>query len=99
MERDRPKELRDLYQRIRCFAQFLTANEFDSFFYGLAGTIPWNIRFWMWDFNWIVMAGRLVEKILKKRITQLQNYRRHGIRTFADAALYESEKNQLVGHR
>ena len=43
------------------------------------------------------MEGLLEAKRLRKRIEQLQHYRRVGIRTIAEASLYESERERQHG--
>jgi transcriptional adapter 2-alpha len=41
-----------------------------------------------------LVRGIILEQRLRKRIAQLQEYRRHGIRSLADAAEYEAQKRR-----
>lgn len=44
----------------------------------------------------VLQRDILREDVLRKRIIQLHDYRRNGIRTFKDAAAFDSEKKNLV---
>jgi len=70
-EKKRSKEEREVYNNMRVFARFHSAEEHEAFIQGLLNEIR-----------------------LRKRIEQLQHYRLNGIRTLADAELYEAERRR-----
>ncbi|PAV18449.1 transcriptional adapter 2 [Pyrrhoderma noxium] len=65
-EKKRPKEERDIVQRLKPLAKLQTASDYDAF-----------------------VDGILLETVLRKRIQELQHYRRMGLRTPADIERYE----------
>lgn len=68
-ERKRPRDERDLVNRLKPFARLHTAQEHETF-----------------------VDGLVYEMTLRKRINELQEYRRMGLTTFAEAELYEKDK-------
>ncbi|KAJ3065351.1 Transcriptional adapter ada2, partial [Quaeritorhiza haematococci] len=68
-EKKRPKDEKDVYQRMRVFAKMQTAEDFES-----------------------LMDGILHEMKLRRRIAELQEYRRMGVTSIREAHEYEREK-------
>ncbi|EGO25957.1 hypothetical protein SERLADRAFT_369310 [Serpula lacrymans var. lacrymans S7.9] len=67
-EKKRPKDEKDIVQRLRPFARLQTAEDYEVF-----------------------TADILYEAILRKRIQELQHYRRMGLTTAADIEKYEAQ--------
>ncbi|KAH7889050.1 hypothetical protein F5I97DRAFT_1803806 [Phlebopus sp. FC_14] len=67
-EKKRPKEEKDIVQRLRPFARLQSAEDYEVF-----------------------AADILYEAMLRKRIQELQHYRRMGLTTTADIDRYESD--------
>ncbi|EGO00398.1 hypothetical protein SERLA73DRAFT_122418 [Serpula lacrymans var. lacrymans S7.3] len=73
-EKKRPKDEKDIVQRLRPFARLQTAEDYEVF-----------------------TADILYEAILRKRIQELQHYRRMGLTTAADIEKYEVDCIKRVG--
>ena len=73
LEKKRPKEEKDIVQRLKPLAKLQTAEDYDSF-----------------------VDGILWESILRKRIQELQHYRRMGLRTTADIERYDADLAKRV---
>ncbi|TIB87880.1 hypothetical protein E3Q19_03499 [Wallemia mellicola] len=69
IERKRPRDERDLVNKLKPFARLQSAQEHERF-----------------------VDGLVYEMTLRKRINELQEYRRMGVTTFADAEMYEKDK-------
>ncbi|KAI5119808.1 hypothetical protein M0805_006941 [Coniferiporia weirii] len=68
LEKKRPKEEKDIAQRLKPLAKLQTSEDYDSF-----------------------VDGIIWESILRKRIQELQHYRRMGLRTAVDIDRYEQD--------
>ena len=69
LDRRRPKDEREIHQRMRPLSRFQTPDEHQQF-----------------------VDGLVREMRIRQRIEQLQDYRRHGIRTLAEAAQFDLEQ-------
>jgi transcriptional adapter 2-alpha len=67
-EKKRPKDEKDIVQRLRPFARLQSAEDYEAF-----------------------AADILYEAVLRKRIQELQHYRRMGLTTAADIEKYETD--------
>ncbi|KIJ60052.1 hypothetical protein HYDPIDRAFT_99508 [Hydnomerulius pinastri MD-312] len=72
-EKKRPKEEKDIVQRLRPFARLQTAEDYEVF-----------------------AADILYEAMLRKRIQELQHYRRMGLTTSADIDKYEMDSIKRI---
>ncbi|KAF8840854.1 hypothetical protein BDN67DRAFT_967897 [Paxillus ammoniavirescens] len=72
-EKKRPKEEKDIVQRLRAFARLQTAEDYEVF-----------------------AADILYEAMLRKRIQELQHYRRLGLMTVADIDKYEMDNIRRI---
>ncbi|KAH8118937.1 hypothetical protein DFH11DRAFT_1561971 [Phellopilus nigrolimitatus] len=68
LDKKRPKEEKDIAQRLKPLAKLQTAEDYDTF-----------------------VDGTIWESILRKRIQELQHYRRMGLRSAMDIERYESD--------
>lgn len=76
IERKRPRDERDLVNKLKPFARLQSAQEHERF-----------------------VDGLVYEMSLRKRINELQEYRRMGVTTFADAEMYEKDKAARAAFR
>lgn len=85
-ERKRPKDERDLINRVKPFARIQTSADYEEFLDGLMCACSPSAS---------LLTGaddRTDELMLRKRINELQEYRKVGLTTLADADRYEKEK-------
>ena len=92
LEKKRPKEEKEIAQRLKPLAKLQTAEDYDQFVDGILCQFPYTLsgtlRLICGDF-----AG---ESILRKRIQELQFYRRMGLRTITDIERYEMDVQKRV---
>lgn len=96
-ERKRSKEERDLVNRTKVFARIQTAQDHESFVDGLLCKSPFTCsvaKFLSADSDIPLYSSD--EAALRKRIADLQEYRRVGITTLAESEKYERDKAQRV---
>lgn len=72
IDKMRSKEDREIFQQIKQFSRFISAETFDSF-----------------------LSGLVREEELRRKNQILQEYRRHGLRTFTEVVRFEAEKKHL----
>lgn len=89
MDRKRPKDERELVQRYKVFAKLQTALDFEILTEGLICKLFDPSRGGS-------RADQLDEHNLRKRIAELQEYRRVGITTAAEAEAYDHAKAARV---
>lgn len=90
-EKKRPKEERDIAQRLRPLAKLQTAEDYEEFVEGIICTCIWTVGHQLFS-----LSFPTVESVLRKRITELQHYRRMGVTTPAEVDKYESDVMKRV---
>ena len=83
-EKKRPKEEKDIIHRLRPFARLETAEDFEVFSTDILCTSTNNPESFCSSLS-------VVEAMLRKRIQDLQHYRRMGLTTAADIDKYEND--------
>lgn len=104
-ERKRSKEERDLIMRTKVFSRIQTAQDHEDFVEGLlcaslassVSTAPTRTR--TGSDPPPPACARTDEITLRKRIAELQEYRRNGVTTLTEADRYESAKTQRASTR
>ena len=85
-EKKRPKEEKDIVHRLRPFARLGTAEDYEVFSTDmLCMSISNSHSFYQ------SLIFDIVESMLRKRIQDLQHYRRMGLTTAADIEKYEND--------
>ena len=90
MERKRPKDERELVHRYKVFAKLQTALDFEVLIEGLICQSSMSVI--QYDLAELVTG----EQNLRKRIAELQEYRRMGITTGPEAEAYDNAKAARV---
>ena len=88
-DRKRPKDERELIQRYKVFAKMQTAQDFEILIEGLICKLTTELRRTATEHS-------VDEQNLRKRIAELQEYRRMGITTGAEAEAYDNAKAARV---
>jgi transcriptional adapter 2-alpha len=89
-DKKRTKEERDVINRLRPFAKLQTAEDFEEF-------VADTLCTWYREIYLLRIAEQLPdESILRKRIQELQQYRRLGLRTATDVERYHADVEKRV---
>lgn len=90
-EKKRPREDREFIQRLRPFARLQTAEDFEVFATDMLCMLPYLME--------LVCTDNIPDEAnLRKRIQELQTYRRLGLTTAADIEKYEVDLAKRVWH-
>lgn len=95
-DKKRPKEEKDILHRLRPFARLQTAEDFEAFQADILCKCQ-TILQCLWNDAYSSLAAD--EHYLRKRISELQHYRRMGLRTAADIERYEADLVKRVRDR
>lgn len=85
-EKKRPKEEKDIVHRLRPFARLQTAEDYEVF---SADMLCMSINDTYSSFRSLIFD--IDESMLRKKIQELQHYRRMGLTTAADIDKYEND--------
>ena len=83
-DKKRPKEERDFVHKFRPYAKLQTAEDYEEFVNGMLRTSFARLLC-------ILLTGPADESMLRRRIQELQHYRRLGLTSSADVEKYESD--------
>lgn len=86
-EKKRPKEEKDIVHRLRPFARLQTAEDYEAF----AADMLCMLIFILPHQSHHSFMYNTDESLLRKRIQELQHYRRMGLTTAADIDKYETD--------
>jgi transcriptional adapter 2-alpha len=90
-EKKRPKEEREFLHRLRPFARLQTAEDYEAFATDILCTF--TKEFFTFSCFLILLSD---EALLRKRIQELQTYRRLGLSTSSDIEKYEADHAKRV---
>lgn len=90
-EKKRPKEEREFLHRLRPFARLQTAEDYEAFATDILCTF--TKEFFTFSYFLILLSD---EALLRKRIQELQTYRRLGLSTSSDIEKYEADHSKRV---
>ena len=96
-DKKRPKEEKDILHRLRPFARLQTAEDFEIFSSDIL--CRFLESFWTPTKILTLPCLRPDESILRKRIQDLQHYRRMGLTTLADIEKYDADQIKRVSGR
>jgi hypothetical protein len=91
-EKKRSKEEKDIIHRLRPFSRLQTADDFESFSTDILCKMMMIVHYGICFANY----ARIDEAMLRKRIQELQHYRRMGLSTVADINKYEADLTKRV---
>ena len=92
LEKKRPREEKDIVQRLKPLAKLQTADDYDNFVDGILCK-SFNTGLHFVELMQHAISG---EAILRKRIQELQHYRKMGLRTVADIERYDADVARRV---
>ena len=83
-DKKRPKDERDFVHKFRPYAKLQTAEDYEGFVDGMLRTVSAHLLS-------TSLMGFADESVLRRRIQELQHYRRLGLTSSADVEKYESD--------
>lgn len=93
-DKKRPREEREILHRLRPFARLQTAEDYEAFAADMLCTLISSQKYPSMGQNLMFVSAD--EAILRKRIQELQHYRRLGLSTAADIDRYEHDLAKRV---